>query len=206
VFDWLQDSLRIYKASRIVNQQLEQLSGEITSSLYTALPEKPTRDKLVYEIAEILAWEIDFFNLRKGDYFNILFEKNFVDDQYYDVGEVLAIEFHHMGDTYFAYRFQHGDFDGYFDEQGNSVQKALLKTPFKYDYRISSNFGMRFHPILKEYRGHSGTDYAAPHGTPVRSTGNGVVIAAGYSGAAGNMVKIKHNGVYKTAYMHMSDY
>lgn len=206
VFDWLQDSLQVYKASRVLTQKVEQASGEITSSLYAALPDNATRDKLVYKIAEIFAWEIDFFNLRKGDYFKILFEKNYVDGQYYDVGDVRAIEFHHMGDTYFAYKFQHGEFDGYFDQHGNSVQKALLKNPFEYDYRISSSFGMRYHPILHEYMGHSGTDYTAPFGTPVHATGDGVVITAGYAGAAGNMVKIKHNGVYKTAYMHMSDF
>ncbi|HLR77182.1 MAG TPA: peptidoglycan DD-metalloendopeptidase family protein, partial [Balneolaceae bacterium] len=104
-----------------------------------------------------------------------------------------------------AYKFKHGEFDGYFDQDGNSVQKALLKTPFKYDYRISSHFSHnRLNPVTHKHMPHTGTDYAAPKGTPVRATGDGVVIRAGYAGAAGNMVKIRHNSTYKTAYMHMN--
>ncbi len=206
VFDWQQDSLQIYRASKPIRTKNSVVSGTITSSLYNAISDKEARDELVYKMTEILAWQIDFFNLRDGDSFKILYEKKYVDDDYFDLGEVKAIKFVTMGDTYFAYKFGHGEFDGYFDEQGNSVQKALLKTPFKYDYRISSSFGMRMHPILDRYMGHSGTDYAAPYGTPILATGDGIVVTAGYAGAAGNMVKIEHNGTYKTAYMHMSDF
>lgn len=206
VFNWRDDSLQIYKASKPVKKELNQISGTITSSLYNAISDDKSRDELVYEMTEILAWQIDFFNLRDGDIFKILYEKKYVGDTYFDLGKVKAIKFVHMGDTYFAYEFNHGEFEGYFDEAGNSVQKALLKTPFKYDYRISSSFGMRMHPILNKYMGHTGTDYAAPYGTPVMATGDGVVVSAGNAGAAGNMVKIKHNSTYKTAYMHMSDF
>ncbi len=206
VFNWQKDSLQIYKASKPILKKTNQISGTITSSLYDAISDKEARDELVYMMTEILAWQIDFFNLRDGDSFKILYEKKYVEDEYFDLGKVLAVKFKHMDDTYFAYKFQKGEYEGYFDEQGNSVQKALLKTPFKYDYRISSHYGMRFHPILETYTKHSGTDYAAPFGTPVRATGNGVVVTAGYFGAEGNMIKIHHNGTYETAYMHMSDF
>ncbi len=206
VFNWQKDSLQIYKASKPVIKRTNQISGTITSSLYNAISDTEARDELVVMMTKILAWQIDFFNLRDGDRFKILYEKKYVGDNYFDLGEVKAIKFITMGDTYFAYKFVHGEFDGYFDEKGNSVQKALLKNPFEYDYRISSSFGMRMHPILNEYRGHSGTDYAAPYGTPVLATGDGVVTRAGYAGAAGNMIKIHHNGTYETAYMHMSDF
>lgn len=207
VFNWSRDSLQIYKASKPIRKELSSTGGTITSSLYNAITDEEARDELVYMMTEILAWQIDFFNLRDGDTFKILYEKKYVGDTFYDLGKVKAIKFMHMGDTYFAYKFVEGEFDGYFDEEGNSVQKALLKTPFKYDYRISSGFNpRRFHPILHKYRAHTGTDYAAPYGTPVMATGDGVVVTAGYVGAAGNMVKIKHNGTYKTAYMHMKGF
>lgn len=206
VFNWKKDSLQIYKASKPVIKKTSQISGTITSSLYDAISDKEARDELVYMMAKILAWQIDFYNLRDGDHFKVLYEKKYVGENYFDLGQVKAIKFVHMGDTYYAYKFEKGQFDGYFDRYGNSVQKALLKNPFTYDYRISSGFGMRMHPILNKYMGHSGTDYAAPYGTPVHATGDGIVVTAGYVGAAGNMVKIKHNGTYKTAYMHMSDF
>jgi murein DD-endopeptidase MepM/ murein hydrolase activator NlpD len=204
-FDWQQDSLQIYSTSRVVTKKTKQISGEITSSLYNAISDKNARDELVYKMSEIFAWQVDFFNLRKGDTFKILFENKFVEDQFYDVGEILAVELKHRGEPFFAYRFQKGDFDGYFDEEGQSVQKALLKAPFTYDHRISSSFNRnRFHPILKRRIPHNGIDYAAPYGTRVLSVGDGIVTRARYSGAAGRMVKVKHNGTFETAYMHLS--
>lgn len=204
-FDWQQDSLQIYRASRAVSKKTSRVSGQITSSLYNAISDAESRDELVYRMSEIFAWQVDFFNLRKGDSFNILYEKKYVDGQYIDTGRILAVELTHMGDRYYAYRFNAGPFDGYYDDEGKSVQKALLKAPFKYDHRISSGFNPnRFHPVLKRRRPHNGIDYAAPYGTPVLSVGDGTVSRAGYYGSAGRMVEVKYHGSFKAKYMHLS--
>lgn len=206
-FDWQQDSLQIYRASRVVTKQTNTISGTITSSLYNAISDKKSRDELVYKLSDILAWQIDFFNLRKGDTFRILYENKYVEGKHFDVGDILAIELEHMGDTYYAYRFRQGEIDGYYDDEGNSVQKALLKAPFRYDQRISSGFNPnRFHPVLKRRRPHNGVDYAAPYGTPVLSVGNGTVSRAGYYGSAGRMVEVKYSNAYKAKYMHLSKF
>jgi murein DD-endopeptidase MepM/ murein hydrolase activator NlpD len=204
-FSWMGDSLQIYKASRIKTQKTNTISGTIQSSLYNAVSDDDSRDKLVYDLTDILAWEIDFTTLRKGDSFKILYNKNYVDGQFFDTGRILAIQLKHRGKTYFAYYFNNGKFDGYYDKGGHSVQKALLKMPFKYDHRITSGFNYhRMNPVLHHRMPHTGVDYGAPVGTPVLSTGKGVVLEAHYGGAAGNIVKIRHNSTYTTAYMHLS--
>ncbi len=206
-FDWQSDSLRISRASRLVTQKRKTISGTINSSLYDAISDEKSRDQLVYRLSKILAWQVDFFNLRKGDEFKILYENKYVEGQHFDTGNILAIELKHMGDTYFAYKFDNGDIEGYYDDEGKSVQKALLKAPFTYDHRISSGFDPnRFHPVLKRTRPHNGVDYAAPYGTPVLSVGNGTVSRAGYYGAAGRMVEVKYPGSYKAKYMHLSKF
>src|SRR5699024_110471 len=159
---------QVYWASRIEKEKAHTVSGTIESSLYNAISDEASRGKLVYNLTEILAWEIDFTTLRKGDSFRILYNKNYVDGQYFGTGQILAIELNHIGVTYFDYYFNNGKIDGYYDESGNSVQKALLKIPFKYDHRITSGFNMhRMNPVLHRKMPHTGVDYAAPVGTPV---------------------------------------
>jgi murein DD-endopeptidase MepM/ murein hydrolase activator NlpD len=203
-FSWLGDSLQISRASRIETRQTKTISGTIQSSFYNAVSDDDSRDKLVYDLTDILAWEIDFTTLRKGDSFQILYNKNYVGGKFFDTGRILAIELKHRGKTYSAYYFNDGKINGYYDKGGHSVQKALLKIPFKYDHRISSHFSHhRLNPVLHRYMPHKGVDYAAPVGTPVLATGKGVVLEAHYGGAAGNIVKIRHNSTYTTAYMHL---
>jgi len=207
VFNWQPDSMQIYKAARPLTSKTVATSGTIDNSLYQTISSQDASPLLAYKLADIFAWQINFFGLRNGDSFNVLYNKKFIDGEYYGIGEVLAAEFTHRGQTYRAYNFQHQKTDGYFDEEGNSVQKALLKAPFKFSQRISSGFDRdRFHPVLKERRPHYGTDYAAPPGTPVLAVGDGRVTTAGYGRGEGNHVKIKHNTVYETAYMHLSDF
>ena len=206
VFDW-QDSLQIYKSSKMLTTQTETASAEINSSLYETMVREELSPLLAYKLSEIYAWEIDFFTLRSGDRFNIVYEKKFIDDTFFEIGEIKAASFTHRGETYNAFKYEGEKISGYFDEEGKSVQKALLKAPFKFSQRISSGFSHnRFHPVLKRRIPHYGVDYAAPHGTPVLSVGDGTVTESRYRGANGNIVKIRHNGTYETAYLHLSGF
>lgn len=206
VFDW-QDSLKIYKSSKIVTSKTESVAAEINRSLYETMVKEELSPMLAYKLSEIYAWEIDFFSLRSGDRFKMVYEKKFIDDTFFEIGEIKAASFTHRGETYNAIKYEDENISGYFDEEGNSVQKALLKAPFKYSQRISSGFSRsRFHPVLKRRIPHYGVDYAAPHGTPVLSVGDGTVTESRYRGANGNIVKIRHNSTYETAYLHLSGF
>lgn len=200
VFNWRNDSLELYKAARPLINETVATSGTIQNSLYQTISEKGASRLLAYKLADIFAWQINFFGLRDGDSFNVLYNKQFIDEDFYGVGEILAAEFTHRGEVYRAYKFR----DGYFTETGESVQKALLQAPFKFNQRISSHFShSRYHPILKRPMPHYGVDYAAPLGTPVLSVGDGTVTEAQHRGANGNIVKITHNSTYRTAYLHL---
>lgn len=206
VFEW-QDSLNIYTSSKSITTTQESASATIHSSLYEAMQNEGLSPLLAYKLSDIYAWEIDFYRLRSGDNFKVLYEKKYIDGEEYGIGDILAVQFEHMGRLYSAYKFESEGVSGYFDEEGNSMQKALLKVPFKYNQRISSNFSYnRFHPILKQRRPHYGVDYAAPYGTPVLAVGKGTVTEARYRGANGNIVQIHHNSTYRTAYLHLKGF
>lgn len=207
VFSWEGDSPDIYKVAQPLSSKAAVASAEISSSLYNAVNDEGVSPLLGYKLADIFAWEVDFFGLREGDGFNALYEKRFINDEFYGIGQVLAAEFIHRGEVHRAYYFSEGDVEGYFTQTGKSVQKALLKAPFKFDQRISSSYDPnRFHPILNVRRPHYGVDYAAPIGTPVLAVGDGVVTEAEYNRGGGNTVKIRHNSTYETAYMHLNDF
>ena len=155
-------------------------------------------------LSEVFAWQIDFFRIQRGDRFRVVYEERTVDGTTIGPGDIVAAYFVHRGRTYYAYRFDDGEGSEYFDENGQSLRRELLKAPLRFS-RISSRFtNRRFHPVLKRYRPHHGTDYAAPTGTPVLSVGDGTVQFAAYKGYNGNYVKIRHNATYTTGYLHLS--
>jgi murein DD-endopeptidase MepM/ murein hydrolase activator NlpD len=162
---------------------------------------------IALSLSEIYAWSIDFYGLQKGDKFRVVYEENFVYGKSIGIGRIFAAQFVHTKEDFYAFQFTQNNEDSYFDDKGKSLKKAFLKAPLKFN-RISSSFSAhRFHPVLKIYRPHFGIDYAAPTGTPVVSIGDGTVIAKAYQAAGGgNYVKIKHNSVYTTSYMHLSGY
>jgi murein DD-endopeptidase MepM/ murein hydrolase activator NlpD len=204
VFD-LRDTLNVYKGEKEIIYKRKQIKGKIESSLWNAMVESQADPVLSIELSEIFAWTIDFFGIGKGDEFNVIYEEAFVDDEPIHDIKVLAANFiHHKSDNY-AFVFTEGDKEGYFDEEGKSLQKAFLKAPLRFS-RISSRFSnRRYHPVLKRYRAHHGVDYAAPTGTPILTIGDGVIIKRGYQkNGGGRYLKIKHNSVYTTTYMHMS--
>lgn len=185
----------------------KEASGVIRSSLYETVVEQGHSPYLGSELAAVFAWQVDFFALRSGDHFKVIYEERYAGDEFVGIGDIKVAEFQHHGDTHRAYFLNHEKRRGYFDENGNSLEKELLKAPFRYSQRISSGFSRnRFHPILRETRPHYGTDYAAPTGTPILAVGDGVITEAQRRGGNGNIVQIRHNGSYRTAYLHLNGF
>ncbi|MCD6566317.1 MAG: peptidoglycan DD-metalloendopeptidase family protein [Bacteroidales bacterium] len=205
VFD-LGDSINVYKETKQIIAEQKTASGIISVSLWNTINEESLNLVLVNDLSEIFAWSIDFFGLQKGDSFKIVYEEQYVDSTSIGISKIYAAWFNHMGEDFFAIPFVQNNSESYFDINGNSLRKAFLKAPLRFS-RISSRFSnSRLHPILKIRRPHHGVDYAAPVGTPVHAIGDGKIIKTGYFGGAGRMVKIRHNSVYTTAYMHLSRY
>tara|TARA_Y100001935_G_scaffold255663_1_gene270916 strand:+ start:63418 stop:64689 length:1272 start_codon:yes stop_codon:yes gene_type:complete len=206
VLDWENDVV-VKTGKKEVTTEIAEASGVITSSLYETLIENEDNTLLANRLSEIFAWQIDFFRIYKNDSFKVIYEQQFVDGEPFGVGKILAAEFSHKGQVYDAFYYETDDRAGYFDSEGRGVQKALLKAPFRFSQRISSGFSSnRFHPVLKRRLPHYGVDYAAPLGTPVISVGDGEVLEAQYRGANGNIVKIRHNSTYTTAYLHLNGF
>lgn len=200
------DSLSVIPKKKEVSYKTREISGKIESSLWVAMSGVGANPLLSNDLSEIYAWSVDFFGLQKDDKFKIIYEQKFVDGKYIGDGKIIAAYFEHMGKEIYAIPFEQDSVLSFFDIDGQSLRKAFLKAPLKYS-RISSQFSnARLHPILKIVRPHHGVDYGAPSGTPVYALGDGTVIHAAYSGGAGNYVKIKHNGVYTTGYMHLKGY
>ena len=203
VFD-MRDSISIYRGQKEVTTKIKQIEGTINSSLYQTLVEQEASPILAIEMANVYAWTIDFYSIQKGDHFNVVYEERYVDDKFIGIGKVLAANFNHYGRDYYAYRFEQDGITNYFDAEGNSLKRAFLKSPLEYG-RLTSGFTMRrFHPVQKVNKPHLGTDYAAPTGTPILATGDGVIVESAYKKYNGNYVKIKHNSTYTTQYLHMS--
>lgn len=180
--------------------------GVITSSLYQTLVDNGAHPELALRLSEVFAWQVDFFRIQRGDRFRVIYEKRHLGDTELPPGDIIAARFEHRGQDYHAYRFDAPHQSNYFDRNGNSMRRQLLKAPLRYS-RISSQFSRsRLHPVTGRRRAHLGTDYAAPTGTPVRSVGDGIVLVASYDRANGNWVKIRHNSAYTTGYLHLSGF
>ncbi len=200
----LHDSLRVIEGSRDVSRRRQHAAGSIANSLYVTLQEQGHNPLLAVELADVFAWQVDFYRIMKNDAFSAVYEEAYIDDRSIGVDRVLAARFMHQGRTFTAFRFEHDGRVDYYDEDGNGLRRPFLRAPLRYS-RISSRYsGNRFHPVLKRYRAHLGTDYAAPVGTPIRATADGVVVESGYTSNNGRYVKIKHNSTYTTGYLHMS--
>ena len=202
----LTDSLRVYQGEKEVLYRLKTAQGIIESSLWNTITDNNLDPMLALKMEEIYAWTIDFFGLQKGDRFRFLYDEIYVDSVSIGINLIHAAQFDFYGKEIYAFRFSQNDTIGFYNEKGENLQKAFLKSPLKFS-RISSKFSSgRMHPVLKIVRPHHGVDYAAPKGTPVMSIGQGVIISKGWAGGGGNTVKIKHNSVYTTSYMHLSGY
>lgn len=198
------DSLRVSVCQRDVTVEERSISGVIQSSLSQTINEMGISHELTNKFVDIFAWQVDFTRLQKGDVFKLIYEELQVEGQAIGIRNINGIYFEHFGNGHYAVPFDQGNGLDYFDEEGKSLRKALLKYPIEFT-RISSRYtGRRFHPVQKVFKAHLGTDFAAPTGTPIRAVGDGLIEEAQYKSNNGNYVKIRHNSTYTTQYLHMS--
>jgi murein DD-endopeptidase MepM/ murein hydrolase activator NlpD len=187
-------------------KKIGKFGGVIESNLYDSLGNGENPAQLAYLLSDIFSWDFDFTTaLRKGDTFKVIVEELWLDGRFKRLGPILAAEFVNDGNTHRAFRYEGPDGRaGYYDEEGKSLQRSFLKAPLSYR-RISSGFSYsRRHPILKIRRHHLGVDYVAPRGTPVSALGDGTVKFAGYKGANGNLVILRHPKGFTTYYLHLN--
>ena len=200
------DSVQVWEGQKQVDTIRSFFSASIESSLWNSMIDNDVNPMLAIELSEIYAWSIDFFGLQERDSLRVIYDEYFVDSISIGIGSIHGAYFNHMRTDFWAIPFAQDSIMDFYEEDGKSLRKAFLKAPLRFS-RISSRFSnSRMHPILKIRRPHHGVDYAAPIGTPVNAIGDGVVIKKEYSGGAGYMLKIKHNSVYSTAYLHLSKY
>jgi murein DD-endopeptidase MepM/ murein hydrolase activator NlpD len=157
------------------------------------------------EVADLFAFDVDFMtNIREGDSFVVTYQKRKRNGEDAPDGRILAAKFINDGETYYAYHFDNGEKEAYYDNEGHELEKQFLKAPLSYK-RISSGYtNARFHPITKKWTAHLQVDYAAPSGTPVVASANGTITSAGWEGGWGNMIRMKHDNGYTTHYGHLS--
>lgn len=200
----LNDSVYVNVIERDIERRLRYSSATITSSLWVDMQRAGLSTQLAIKLSDLYAWSIDFFGLRAGDHFSVLYEELYIGDNFFDIGTIYSANFNHAGRDYDAFRFVQDETPQYWNSKGENLKKAFLKAPLNFT-RISSGFTYaRRHPVTRVVRPHTGVDYAAPAGTPVMSIGDGVVTQRAYVGAGGNTVKIRHNSTYTTAYLHLS--
>ncbi len=192
--------LQLYKKEVVVK-------NIIKNNLYSSAVDSGIEPNIIVEFARVFGFEVDFQrDIRKGDWFEILYEK-FEDDnnKVRDTGKIIYASMYVNGEEINLYNFEYKDVEEYYDIKGKSITKSLMKTPIN-GARLSSSYGMRKHPILGYNKMHRGTDFAAPSGTPIMASGSGTVTRARWCGGGGNCVKIKHNSTYETIYAHMKSF
>lgn len=205
---FLGDSLYGEKDQKPVTIRKRVASGTIESSLSLAIDNAGIDYMLTNRLADIYQWTIDFFRVQPGDQFKVIFKEKYINDSIYaGLESIDAALFVHQNKPYYAFEFEVDSTTHrteYFDENAKTLRRFFLKAPVQYS-RISSRYSpRRFHPVQRRWKAHKGTDYAAPRGTPIWATANGVVIKSGYTRGNGNYVKIKHTNKYTTQYLHMS--
>ncbi|MBK9108042.1 MAG: M23 family metallopeptidase [Saprospiraceae bacterium] len=184
--------------------QQEISYGFIDKTLWHALESENISLNLIDQMEDALASAVDFHHVQKGDIFKLVYNRLYIEGVPTDDGELLAAYFNASGKDNYSFQYTSGKNSGYYDLKGRPMKSRFLKAPLRFS-RITSGFNLkRLHPVLKFSRPHLGTDYAAPHGTPIMAVGSGVVEAASYTGGNGNYVKIKHDNAHQTQYLHMS--
>ena len=204
----LRDSINVFIKKRPTILKRRTIAAELDGSLSETLSRNGVSAALANELAQIYKYSIDFFKLKKGDKFAVTIqEKYFENGEYLGVDKVEASYFEYKGKKIYAFPYKLNEKQKrveYYDEKASGAKSMFLKAPLDY-FKLTSKFtARRFHPVQFKWKAHNGTDYAAPHGTPIKTTASGVVEATGYTSGNGNFVKVKHNGKYATQYLHMS--
>ena len=206
VFDCTEPyDLWIYEKPVVHNEKYADVT--INSSLWNDMLAADVSPLLILSLSDIYAWTVDFFGLQKGDRFRVLYQETVCDGDVIAVDTVRYAVFSHSGQDFPAIMYDQQDGGNlWWNEKGESMRKAFLKAPLKFS-RISSGFSYaRKHPVTRKVQPHTGVDYAAPKGTQVMTIGDGVITSMKYEGAGGNTIRIRHNSVYSTAYLHLSGY
>lgn len=208
VIDFNDSIVKASKKLKPVTFKRRTVAGELNGSLSETLKNEGVAASLSAQLTSVFKWSIDFFKSQKGDKFAVTFTERYINDTIYDgVDSLECAFFEYKGKKIYAFPFKQNASDkkvDYYDEEGKALKNFFLKAPLK-SINITSRFSKRrYHPVQKFFKPHNGTDYAAPHGTPIMSTANGVVELAGYSAGNGNHVKVKHDKTYSTQYLHMS--
>jgi murein DD-endopeptidase MepM/ murein hydrolase activator NlpD len=204
----INDTFQVNTVNEEITREINYIHTSIQTSLFIDAKKSGLSDKLIMELANIFAWDIDFaLNLRKGDQFSLLFEKLHVKGKAIGSGNILTAEFINRGKSYQAVRYEESNGSAsYYQPNGKSLKKAFLRTPIDFA-RVSSHFNLkRKHPVLNRIRAHKGVDYAASTGTRIKSTGRGKIIYRGRKGGYGRTVIVQHGQKYTTLYAHLSKY
>ncbi len=207
LFGFVNDTITVSLGSKPTREVRLKKSAVINSSLWGAIMAAELPYSLAAQMEDVYQWTIDFFGIQAGDSFTVIYNEKFVEDTIsVGIGTLWGAKFTHGSKEYYAIPFDQNGKIEYWEADGGSLKKQMLKAPLKYS-RISSKFSRaRLHPIYKVYRPHLGVDYAAPTGTPVHSVADGVVTFRAYSGGGGNTIKIKHPGNIQTGYLHLSKF
>ncbi|MFY0631951.1 MAG: peptidoglycan DD-metalloendopeptidase family protein [Flavobacteriaceae bacterium] len=208
VVDFSDSTITAYKYRKPIKIIEKEIAGTIYSSLSQSMDSLHLNPNLTYDVADIYAWTLDFYKLQRGDQFKLIYEEKFIDDTtFIGYGKVKAALFTHNKKDLYAYRFIPDSIKGipeYYDDEGNMLRSQFLRSPIKFQYRVSSRYNLRrkiaYYGRIKP---HKGTDFAAKVGTPIMATASGTVIESAKRGGNGNYVKIRHNNTYSTQYLHM---
>ena len=208
IVDFKDSTIIAYKYRKPIKIIEKEVSGKIYSTLSEAMDSLHLNPNLTNDVADIYAWTLDFLKLQRGDRFKLIYEEKFIDDNVFvGYGKVKAALFDHNNRDFYAYRFVPDSIKKipeYYDEKGNMLRSQLLRSPIKFQYRVSSRYNLRRKIALYgRVKPHKGTDFAASVGTPILATANGTITKASYTRGNGNYVMIKHNGTYSTQYLHM---
>lgn len=202
------DSIHAYKIEYPVTYRTRTIAGQIEGSLSNSLLKEGLDPGLAVNLSNTFAWNVDFFKFKRGDKYAVSVREKYINDSIYiGTEEILGAYFNYDGKDIYGFPFKKDNEKEvqFYDEKGKQMKTMFLKAPLKY-FRITSRFSKRrLHPVQNRWKAHNGTDYAAPHGTPIMATAAGKVIETGYTSGNGNYVKIRHDATYTTQYLHMSE-
>lgn len=200
----LRDTTDVHIIEYPIDTVRKSAAGVINGSLWVTMQEQGLSPVLIDRMEDALAWSVDFYHIQNGDKFKVIYDQYYIGDDYAGIGKLHGAVYESNGKEFYSIHFKGDKYDGYFDEKGRPMKRAFLKSPVRYG-RISSRFNRRrFHPVLKRHKAHLGTDYAAPTGTPIIAVADGTVTKVSQTRNNGKYVKIKHDKMYSTQYLHMS--